>query len=83
MSHHPSLEAAVGWAKDAACQGRDVEEFFTESKIRVQEMKNICAVCPVRQRCLDEAMRAEDTSRYGIYGGLTPRERTVLARSSR
>lgn len=82
-SHYPALETAVGWAKAAACQGRDVEEFFTESKLRVVEIKNLCALCPVRQQCLTEAMRTEDTSRYGIYGGLTPAERNDLARGTR
>lgn len=74
-----AFDTAVDWAKAAACRGYDVEEFFTESKIRVREIKNVCDSCPVRRQCLDEAMRAEDTSRYGIYGGLTAKERTDLA----
>jgi WhiB family redox-sensing transcriptional regulator len=78
-----ALGTAVAWAERAACVGRDVEEFFTESRHRVQEIKNLCAVCTVREQCLTEAMRAEDTSRYGIYGGLTPAERNDLARGTR
>jgi WhiB family redox-sensing transcriptional regulator len=74
---------AATWAERAACVGRDVEDFFTESRPRVREIKNLCAGCPVRRLCLDEAMRAEDTSRYGIYGGLTAAERTDLARGIR
>jgi WhiB family redox-sensing transcriptional regulator len=69
---------AVVWAEDAACLGRDVNEFFTKNQHRVKEIKNLCARCTVRQKCLAEALRAEDTSRYGIYGGLTPEERTEL-----
>lgn len=79
-SHYPALETAIDWANAAACQGRDVEEFFTESKPRVREIKNVCARCPVSRQCLDEAMRTEDSSRYGIYGGLTAAERDALAR---
>ncbi|WP_262058562.1 WhiB family transcriptional regulator [Streptomyces sp. STR69] len=80
---YPAFDTALDWAKAAACQGYDVEEFFTESKIRVREIKNLCARCPVRRQCLDEAMRTEDTSRYGIYGGHTAAERADLARGIR
>lgn len=75
-----TLTNALAWAKDAACQGREVNDFFTTAERRVQEIKNLCAGCPVRQKCLTEALRAEDTSRYGIFGGLTAAEREALVR---
>ncbi|RPE40225.1 WhiB family redox-sensing transcriptional regulator [Streptomyces sp. Ag109_O5-1] len=79
--HYPNpAEPALAWAEDAACRGRDVSEFFTKNQRRVQEIKNLCERCPVREKCLDEALRAEDTSRYGIYGGLTAEERARLGR---
>lgn len=37
--------------------------------------KAVCAECPVRSRCLDEAMLAGDE--YGIWGGLTTAERAA------
>jgi hypothetical protein len=41
-----------------------------------------CARCPVRYECLESAMDEEGmrVARYGIRGGLTPRERIRLAR---
>lgn len=71
---------ALVWADRAACRGRDVNEFFTDDKRRVEQIKNVCAACTVRELCLAEALRAEDTSRYGVFGGLTAAERAKLAR---
>ncbi|MFD7996887.1 WhiB family transcriptional regulator [Streptomyces mexicanus] len=70
---------SLAWAHWAACQGYDLDLFFSDAEQKVQEAKQICGRCPVRAECLDESMRAEDASRYGIYGGLTPDERAKLA----
>lgn len=76
-----TLDSAFTWADRAACRGRSVNDFFTTDKRRVEQIKNVCASCEVRNLCLDEALRAEDTSRYGIYGGLTAAERDELVRT--
>jgi WhiB family redox-sensing transcriptional regulator len=76
-----TLPNALSWADDAACRNYDVDEFFTESKTGVAMAKGVCARCPVSAECLDEALRAEDGSRYGIYGGLTGGERDELVRN--
>ena len=39
--------------------------------------KKICAGCEVRQQCLDWAVRHEG---YGLWGGMTPRERMQIRR---
>uniref|UniRef100_UPI002AD3730D WhiB family transcriptional regulator n=1 Tax=Frankia sp. Cr1 TaxID=3073931 RepID=UPI002AD3730D len=43
--------------------------------------KKICAPCGVRQECLDHALATSEL--YGVWGGLTPRERTQLVRDGR
>ena len=45
--------------------------------------KGFCLVCPVKQECLDYAMKND--IRHGIWGGKTPEERTGLrnARAAR
>lgn len=73
---------------DAACAGLPVEVFFAHEEIRssrraasIEAAQRICVSCPVRQRCLDFAMTSERSfTRYGIWGGLTARERTTLSR---
>ncbi len=76
--HPDTLPNALAWAEDAACRGQDLDLFFSEADGKVTEAKRICGRCPVREECLAEALRAEDGSRYGISGGLTPDERTEL-----
>lgn len=82
MSGHApeTLDSALAWANNAACRGQNLALFFTESKTGVEQAKRICARCPVREDCLDEVLRAENDARYGVYGGLTGKERTQLAR---
>ena len=41
--------------------------------------KAVCAACPVRQACLEHALSASEP--YGIWGGLTLRERRMLRRT--
>ncbi|GGV80392.1 WhiB family transcriptional regulator [Streptomyces thermoviolaceus] len=70
---------SLAWAARAACQGQPLELFFSDSERNIREATRICGRCPVRAECFAEGMHAEDASRYGIYGGLTPDERAKLA----
>ena len=72
------LSNALDWAQNAACQGFGLDAFFTESKAGIAAAKQVCDRCPVQPQCLTEALCAEDATRYGIYGGLTPAERAEL-----
>lgn len=74
------------WQLAAACRGRQ-EIFFTpdefaESRVdrrrREGRAKAICGTCQVRIECLTEAMQSEE--RFGVWGGLTERERKALLR---
>jgi WhiB family redox-sensing transcriptional regulator len=75
----------TNWQVRAACGPDDAELFFPISYVdpaclpKVEEAKSICATCPVRQFCLDDALdeekRTKAESRNGIRGGLTPEER--------
>ncbi|MGW1158455.1 WhiB family transcriptional regulator [Streptomyces sp. NPDC002513] len=73
-----TLPNTLSWAERAACRGQELDLFFTDSKTGITAAKRICAACPVREECLAEALRAEDGSRYGVYGGLTKEERAEL-----
>lgn len=49
----------------------------------IEHAKGLCNECPVKAECLKNALEAEGNigvnSRYGIFGGLTPKERKQLA----
>ncbi len=73
------------WQTRAACRGPLASVFFPPSSPersdtrveREQRAKTICARCPVRQACLDFAVRTREA--HGIWGGLTEVERHSLA----
>lgn len=79
--------SAVDWQAKARCAGVDEQVFFPDlgggAGRLYQIAKGICAECVVRAQCLEFAMKIERSGsgegRYGIYGGLTPRERMALA----
>ena len=71
---------APTWMAAALCAQVDPELFFPENTPdRVgnnspADAKRVCAACPVMQECRAYAI-ADDTINYGIWGGLSVRER--------
>ena len=69
----------------ANCAGMDVEHFFPLDTDRrgVAAAKAICADCPIADACLNFALEMETSGRqqrFGVYGGLSPRQRADLQR---
>lgn len=71
-----------GWMQRARCaslQEGELDNFFleradnTENRRKVAFCKQVCKGCPVRQDCLKFALA--HNMRYGIWGGMTTRER--------
>jgi len=48
---------------------------------RERAAKAVCAACPVRRPCLAHALASQE--RYGVWGGLSERERAALLVSGR
>ncbi len=75
------LEAeAVEWQIKALCAQTDPEAFFPEKGGSTRDAKKICQSCEVRDECLDYAL--ENDERFGIWGGLSERERRRLRRAA-
>lgn len=81
-SHDPVT--AVSWETLAACADQapllwDADRANRQSTAAAWEARAICRTCPVKEQCLDAAMRTElglgRTSRAGIRGGLDGDER--------
>jgi WhiB family redox-sensing transcriptional regulator len=61
------------WASYAACRDADPDLFFGGEDAQTREAVKICRGCAVRDACLEWALEMRIT--YGIWGGLTERER--------
>lgn len=66
------------WQEQALCAQTDPEAFFPEKGGSTREAKRICQACPVQDDCLEFAL--EHDERFGIWGGLSERERRRLKR---
>jgi WhiB family redox-sensing transcriptional regulator len=66
------------WQERALCAQTDPEAFFPEKGGSTREAKRICSGCEVRSECLDYALAHDE--RFGIWGGLSERERRRLRR---
>jgi WhiB family redox-sensing transcriptional regulator len=66
------------WQRRGACRrpGVDPDAFFPEKGGSTRAAKAICAGCPVKAQCLAYALANDD--RFGVWGGLSERERRRL-----
>ena len=65
-----------GWQDRGLCAQTDPEAFFPEKGGSTREAKKVCLTCDVRQECLEYALANDE--RFGIWGGLSERERRKL-----
>jgi WhiB family redox-sensing transcriptional regulator len=66
------------WQERALCAQTDPEAFFPEKGGSTREAKRVCSSCEVRSECLEYAL--EHDERFGIWGGLSERERRRMRR---
>ena len=69
-----------GWQERALCAQTDPEAFFPEKGGSTREAKKVCLGCDVRGECLEYALAHDE--RFGIWGGLSERERRRLKKSA-
>ena len=69
-------EGEGDWAERALCAQTDPEAFFPEKGGSTREAKKVCLGCDVRSECLEYALANDE--RFGIWGGLSERERRKL-----
>ena len=65
------------WTIVAACRGTDPDELFVPGAAQ-NRVKTVCAACPVRTECLADAL--DNRVEFGVWGGMTERERRALLR---
>src|SRR6516164_9372618 len=67
----------VDWTARAACKHTDPDELFVQGAAQ-NRAKLICRGCPVRTECLADAL--DYRIEFGVWGGMTERERRALLR---
>ena len=69
-------DGVLSWQERALCSQTDPEAFFPEKGGSTRDAKKVCSGCEVRAECLEYALRNDE--RFGIWGGLSERERRRL-----
>ncbi|MEI8050246.1 MAG: WhiB family transcriptional regulator [Actinomycetes bacterium] len=72
-------QESQGWQAQANCMGVDPDLFFPERGASTREAKEVCRGCVVREDCLEYALG--NGEKFGIWGGMSERERRRLRRS--
>lgn len=65
------------WAANAACRTTDPDSLFVQGAAQ-NRAKAICMGCEVRTECLADAL--DNRVEFGVWGGMTERERRALLR---
>ncbi|AKU18153.1 WhiB family transcriptional regulator [Luteipulveratus mongoliensis] len=65
------------WAARAVCRTGSPDELFAKGAAQ-QTAKIVCQRCPVVAECLADAL--DNRTEYGVWGGMTERERRALLR---
>ncbi|HET7734354.1 MAG TPA: WhiB family transcriptional regulator [Nocardioidaceae bacterium] len=76
-TENPPARKDTAWMTGANCLGVDADLMFPGRGEDVRDGKKVCAGCSVRDACLEYSM-TPPVERYGIFGGLSERERRKL-----
>jgi WhiB family redox-sensing transcriptional regulator len=76
--------SSYAWQEQGRCRTRAVEQFFAddqdldqrERREQTEAARMVCGACPVRQQCLEHALRVPEP--FGVWGGTTPAERAHM-----
>jgi WhiB family redox-sensing transcriptional regulator len=72
-----SPETVHDWTTMAACNSADPDQLFVQGAAQ-NRAKAVCMGCPVRTECLADAL--DSRAEFGVWGGMTERERRALLR---
>ena len=63
------------WRHRARCRSEDPDTLFVQGA-QQRDVREVCKACPVRTECLAHAL--DNRIRFGVWGGMTERERRAL-----
>ncbi|TXH39614.1 MAG: WhiB family transcriptional regulator [Actinobacteria bacterium] len=65
------------WITQSACRDQDPDALFVQGAAQ-NRAKQVCGGCVVRVECLADAL--DNRIEFGVWGGMTERERRALLR---
>jgi WhiB family redox-sensing transcriptional regulator len=71
----------TNWMAKGKCREQPPETFFPSDGAGVEIAKRVCAVCPVREICLEYALF--HNIEHGVWGGASERARGRIVRQRR
>jgi WhiB family transcriptional regulator, redox-sensing transcriptional regulator len=74
-------DADDAWMLQGSCRGSQTRAFFPSDGSGVESAQRICRTCPVREECLEYALRHHIDQ--GVWGGASERERRRIIRRRR
>lgn len=74
---HTHMTTSSEWTVHAACRTSDPDALFVQGAAQ-NRAKLICSGCQVRTECLADAL--DNRVEFGVWGGMTERERRALLR---
>jgi len=77
MSAIAQTEVVQAWTSRSACSTSDPDDLFVTGAAQ-NRAKAVCQGCPVRTECLADAL--DNRVEFGVWGGMTERERRALLR---
>ncbi|MFD3486316.1 WhiB family transcriptional regulator [Streptomyces sp. NPDC058665] len=69
----------LAWQENALCAQTGPEFFFPAPGSSTREAKQLCGACEGRRECLEYAL--DNDERFGVWGGMSEKERERLRRS--
>jgi WhiB family transcriptional regulator, redox-sensing transcriptional regulator len=74
-----ATEGDRAWVSKALCKSADPDELFVRGAAQ-RKAAVICRHCPVMQQCAADAL--DNQVEYGVWGGLTERQRRALLKEN-
>lgn len=71
------MTTTTDWAARGSCRASDPDALFVQGAAQ-NRAKAVCLGCPVRTECLADAL--DNRTEFGVWGGMTERERRALLR---
>ena len=71
----------TNWMATGLCASQPPETFFPSDGVGVEVARRICADCPVKEPCLEHALR--NRIDHGVWGGCSERERRRIIKRRR